>query len=370
MWIEYAQLVFPQVEELSRELPVVLPLGKPLPARPGGLTEGILLPPLPYGFADPLLLDLRDILGSLAQMLREDGFQQLYLWGPLEVDGWQTLQAEIGPLQLPQGPIKVVPIGHTEQHGFHLPLATDTLIVEGLCKGRTDALPAWPYGVSTHRRQFPGTLSLDPRAFEDFFVELSGRLGRSGQTRVVFFLNGHGGNHSFLVNACKFAGERYRDWLTATTFLHTASGAALEQMLHERSSQLMGHACELETSYLLALHPEQVHMDRAVDELDFCQSPEVRMDWLESGALILNPPWSDDSKTGSYGAPRQASAEKGARWLKAARAELQRLLEECQQQWCQREARRSQGWTEGAWRASWQELSARGSVQPPTGGGR
>lgn len=369
MWIEYADLVFPEVETLSRDLPVVLPLGNvSRSGLPPEWEEGIWLPPLPYGFAAPLHLDLRALLGSLGQILREDGFQRLYLLGPLEVEGWSSLAAASPPLELPSGPVCVVPIGHTEQHGFHLPLASDTLIVEGLCRQRSDALPAWPYGVSTHRRQYPGTLSLDPRAFEDFFVEVSGRLGRRGGVQVVFFANGHGGNHSFLVNACKFAGERYPDWLTATTFLHTSSGAILEQMLAERSSTLMGHACELETSYLMALCPEQVRMGWAVDEVDFAQTPEYRMDWLESGALVINPAWSDDTRTGSYGAPSQASAEKGRRWLAGAQAELQRLLEECQLQWSTRQVRRQQGWVEGAWRERWKELSGRSDVATSHGG--
>ena len=371
MWIEYADLVFPQVEALSRDLPVVVPLGNARQSDlPPTLAEGIWMPPVPYGFADPLQLDMRAMLGSLAQCLREDGFQHLYLLGPLEVNGWTTLPASPSPLQLPPGPVCVVPVGHTEQHGFHLPLATDTLIVEGLCDSRSDALPAWPYGVSTHRRQFPGTLSVDPRAFEDFFVEVSGRLGRRGGTEVVFFVTGHGGNHSFLVNACKFAGERYADWLTATTFLHTSSGQALEHLLAERDSAMMGHACELETSYLLALCPDKVHMQWAIDEVDFTQTPEYRMDWLESGALVMNPAWSDDTNTGSYGAPSLSSADKGQRWLRSARDQLQKLLDECQTQWHSRQLRRSEGWLEGAWRNHWKELSDVQSVATQHGGER
>ena len=42
------------------------------------------------------------------------------------------------------------------------------------------------------------------------------------------------------------------------------------------------------------------------------------MDWVEGGALIANPPWSDDTRTGSYGVPSVSSAERGRIWLELA----------------------------------------------------
>ncbi len=57
----------------------------------------------------------------------------------------------------------------------------------------------------------------------------------------------------------------------------------------------MGYACELETSYFLHLRPDLVHMDRAVDEVDFVATPNYTMDWIEGGALIAYPLWTDDT---------------------------------------------------------------------------
>ena len=80
----------------------------------------------------------------------------------------------------------------------------------------------------------------------------------------------------------------------------------------------MGHAGELETSYLLHLRPDLCRMERAVDETDFIATENYFMDWIESGELIANPPWEDDTQTGAYGAGTLATAENGERWLAAA----------------------------------------------------
>lgn len=183
-------------------------------------------------------------------------------------------------------------------------------------------------------------------------MELCGALGKMG-SQVTYLLNGHGGNHSFLVNVCKFAGERFPDSLSATSFLHTSSGAALQKLESLRQSPLMGHACELETSYMLHLHPELVHMEWAVDEEQFLNSSNYRMDWVESGALVLNPPWSDDTQTGTYGRPSCASADRGKLWLEAAAREVEVHLHELRSQWELRMERRRNGWIEGAWRQHW-----------------
>ena len=384
----YEELTWPEVEGLSRDLLWVLPCGAYERARLEAEFPGAgVLPAVPYGFrgSEFELENAWPLLRTMLETLREDGFHRFVMVSP-EPQGWmeeRVLQVaaypvgrrlsrgvsrgvsrelsrglqgglqrglhrgleenpssprgecdgkgECGPGEQPGAPeVTLIPIGHTEQHGPHLPLGTDTYIVDGLSKmltGPIRRLPAWPYGVSTHRREVPGTLSTDPRIFEDFFVELVGKL-----TTPAYLLNGHGGNHSFLVNVVKFCGERYPARFTATSFLHTSSGAALEQLLQERTSTLMGHACELETSYMLALHPHLVHMDRAMDETDFKSTSNYFMDWVESGALIANPPWRQDTQTGTYGAPTQATAEKGRRWLQAAAAELSKHVREIQEQ--------------------------------------
>jgi hypothetical protein len=65
------------------------------------------------------------------------------------------------------------------------------------------------------------------------------------------------------------------------------------------------------------------------------------MDWIEGGALIANPPWEDDTRTGAYGAGSLATAEHGKIWLEAAIAEKVGHVLEIQAQHARRQARRS-----------------------------
>ncbi len=250
--------------------------------------------------------------------------------------------------------VALIPTGHTEQHAFHLPLSTDTLIIDAIARGVEAALPdtivrlpTWPYGVSMHRRQYPATLTIEPRTWEDFFVAVVGQLRERG-LKMAYLINGHGGNHSFLVNVTKFCGDRWPDVFVATSFLHTTSDALTQY----RTSKIggMGHAGELETSYILHLRPDLVHMERAVDEVDFTATPNYYMDWLEGGALIANPPWTDDTISGAYGAATQATAEKGRLWLEAAIEEKVGHVREIIEQQRRREERRAEGWVTGSWR--------------------
>jgi creatinine amidohydrolase len=250
-----------------------------------------------------------------------------------------------------QSKVVLMAVGHTEQHGYHLPLSTDTLIIDAIAQGVEEALPdvilrvpTLPYGVSMHRSQFPGTLGVDGRAWEDFVLEAIEWFVERGFDKF-YLINGHGGNHSFLVNVVKYAGDRWPHIFCATSFLHlTASGYKEIQRLRESVFPGgMGHACELETSFILHLRPDLVHMERAVDETDFIATAEYYMDWVEGGALIANPPWTDDTLTGAYGQPSVATAEKGRAWLAAAIAEkvehVHEIIEQQQRRTVRRQAR-------------------------------
>jgi creatinine amidohydrolase len=333
--------------------------------------QAALLPPVPYGWAGSGLAvpgqTLAALLHNLADSLREDGFTQVYLLTPQDLGlglGLEQIRlfhpsqiaaAAFLPSDDQRSKVVVLPVGHTEQHGFHLPVSTDTLIIESIALGMAAAapqqvccLPVFPYGVSMHRQAFAGTLNCGGRAFEDFWVAVSDVLVGRGFDRL-YLINGHGGNHSFLVNAVKYAGERHRHAFIATSWLYLSGeqGVASLQALRQSPTGGIGHACELETSFILHLRPELVHMERAVDEVDFTSTPNYYMDWVEGGALIANPPWDDDTRTGAYGAGSLGTAEKGRRWLEAAIAEKLEHVGEINEQQIRREARRNAGF--GLW---------------------
>ncbi|EMA40250.1 Creatininase [Halobiforma nitratireducens JCM 10879] len=110
---------------------------------------------------------------------------------------WPDVADSIGDRSL-----AVVPLGSTEQHGPHLPEGTDFLIAEALARAATDrtdhlCTPALPIGVSSHHRQFHGTMWVDPPVFRNFVESFSRNLTAHGIDRIVY-VNAHGGNVSHL----------------------------------------------------------------------------------------------------------------------------------------------------------------------------
>jgi creatinine amidohydrolase len=369
--IHYADLTWPEVVKLPRHWPLLIPLGLeqynlPAIARHLSVDQVILLPPVPYGFQreDGSPLDrlqvrpglLRRVLVGIRRELKTQGFQHvLFINGQgdqgLKDYGLEMLEFPYSnqtEFNWPDGlssRVVVISTGHIEQHGYHLPISTDTLIVEALA-GRLGelapqevfCLPAWPYGVSTHTREFPATLNLGGRVFEDFFLAIVDRLVGLG-VQMIYFSNGHGGNHSFLVNVIKYSGEKFPGVFTATEWLHT-TGPELEQY-RQSSMGGMGHGGELETSYILYLRPDLVHMERATHEVDFISTPNYFMDWVEGGSLIANPPWSDDTVSGIYGDATLGSAEKGQLWLEKAARQKVAIIKEIQEQHSRRNRKRA-----------------------------
>jgi creatinine amidohydrolase len=361
----FDELTWPEIAALPRDTRLVLPLGN-LPDQKTvstlfqtSLPVG-LLPPIPFGWPgsglDVPAAVFAGMVHNLVANLLEDGFTGIHVLVPHDID----LGEDIPQLHLTESALSfpgfsgsdtekvvILPIGHTEQHGYHAPLSTDTLIIEAIGRGTAQAcpqealcLPVFPYGVSTHRRSFPGSFNAGGRVFEDFWLAVVDKLVGRGFTRF-YLMSGHGGNCSFLVNVVKYAGEKYPQIFCATSFLYLSGpqGVAALQAKRQSPAGGMGHACELETSLILHLRPELIHLERAVDELDFISTPSYYMDWIEGGALTANPPWDDDTRTGAYGAGSLGTAEKGKYWLDVAIAEKVGHVAEIHEQYRRRRAR-------------------------------
>jgi creatinine amidohydrolase len=344
MPIIYENLTWPEVAELPRHLPMILPLGKAYSesqiAQALNTDDYILLPALPYGWEGSLVnvgeAMLRQVVAGIFSAPNDEGFTNLIVLhqGKENLHMLGVHQLKIVPenspkeTQLTASPKQVIliPCGHTEQHGYHLPMNTDTVIIGAINEGtaaaipdKAEMLPSLPYGVSMHRDEFAGTFNMGGRVFEDFMLAVVAEFVRQGADRF-YLTSGHGGNGSFLVNIVKYAGERHKGIFAATSFLHTSGRIAypLVQQLRDSKRGGMGHGGELETSYLLHLRPELCKMERVVDEIEFISTPDYYMDWVEGGGLVANPPWGDDTATGAYGAGSLGTAAKGKAWLDVA----------------------------------------------------
>ncbi|MBL8101850.1 MAG: creatininase family protein, partial [Anaerolineales bacterium] len=165
---KYDELTWDAVAELPRDTPLVLPLGSGYNL--DLLTEQLsnppqigLLPVFPFGWRgsglelpEPIFFQY---LANLLDSLRDDGFTRVYCLAPQGIDPQSTFLNHLSsdflrqphlsmsqaqtflPPDSERGKVILIPIGHTEQHGYHLPLSVDTLIIEAIARGTANLLP-------------------------------------------------------------------------------------------------------------------------------------------------------------------------------------------------------------------------------------
>src|SRR5919202_479943 len=105
----------------------------------------------------------------------------------------------------------LIPIGSIEDHGPHLPLNTDNIIVESVCfevaRRASDeilSLPVLPVGFEDHHMDFPGSLTSSMETLLTFFADAAMSLARHGFTHIML-VNGHGSNASLVELAARKA---------------------------------------------------------------------------------------------------------------------------------------------------------------------
>jgi creatinine amidohydrolase len=204
----------------------------------------------------------------------------------------------------------VVPIAAVEQHGRHLPVFTDSLLLGEVVRRAAEALgdrviwtPLLWLGNSHHHMDFPGTLSAGPRTYLDVLGDLIDNLVTHGFRRIVL-LNGHGGNIVPGSQAVFEARQRYRDrdellLLSATYWLLGSKPKQVEPSLVQTE---MGHACEWETSMILRLAPHLVGERSSIEPV-----PQAISFAPASRGWITR----ERSEAGHIGDPRAATPEKG-----------------------------------------------------------
>jgi len=209
----------------------------------------------------------------------------------------------------------VMALGATEQHGLHMPLATDALIGDRLARivaGRLDAFlaPTLRVGCSAHHVGFPGTVSLNEETYHGVIADLVRSL-LSGGFATIVLLPTHGGNFGPLAAALEKLEQNERDRIVALTNLGVLFEIA---QIGEREygvplAEGGLHAGEWETSMMLAIHPELVHMDGA--EAGFTG------DMQEAVASMFTGGVASISENGAIGDPGRATVEHGERYWSA-----------------------------------------------------
>lgn len=209
------------------------------------------------------------------------------------------------------GGIGVLPFGALEQHGPHLPLATDTLTAEHVARGVAEALdavllPAIPYGETWNNAGYPGTVSLAPATVAAIASDIARAVTGAG-ARALVVVNGDWGNRAPLAAAASALDEGGIRMLVLDYPGYEEAADAVQQSPRAAPGLSIRHAEEIETSTTLAIAPELVRRDREVAEY-----PRFPADF-GTRPMQLHP----FSRSGVFGDPRPATAQKGRAVLDA-----------------------------------------------------
>jgi len=231
---------------------------------------------------------------------------------------------DLGP-QFEGSSLALVPVGSTEQHGPHLPLATDHLIAQAFAREATDrtghvCTPTITVGVSPHHRQFHGTMWVDADAFREYVESFTRNLAYHGIDRVVY-VNAHGGN----VKHLREVGRCLRDEETmyAIEWMWNESIPDLVDDLFEYNGP---HGGPKETALVQHLRPKLVHDDRLSEARDGGLLEATEAKRRTYGARTAYDT-IESSDNGVFGDQTDATAEKGERLFEAATEQLVALCD-------------------------------------------
>jgi creatinine amidohydrolase len=221
----------------------------------------------------------------------------------------------------------VIPVAALEQHGHHMPLFTDSMLLGEVVRRATAVVdpqkvlfaPLLWLGNSEHHLDFPGTMTAAPRTYLDLINDMAENFLFHGFKRIVF-VNGHGGNHVPGQQATFELRQRHRTQadllLLWITYWETAKPDA-KSIKFEQTR--MGHACEFETSMMLRLNPHLVGDLSNLQTVDFVTpfDPGGNRAWITK----------DRTAAGHIGMPQHATAEKGEVLFQTFSAGLAKLIE-------------------------------------------
>lgn len=224
--------------------------------------------------------------------------------------------------------VALVPVGATEQHGPNLAMGTDYVIAHRFCQKiasemypQAVVVPPVSVGVSYHHMGFAGTLTVSPETLIAICSDIARSLKSHGIQHVLF-VNGHNGNSATLnVAATKI---RYDlDMHTAIAFWFQQASDVVKGA---GKTERFGHACEVETSVLLALAEDMVRKD----DLEAGDLTPVTLKHAFNNQPFFHTvpmPFDQQTRNGVFGDARLADQETGERIVEAAVARTVAFLD-------------------------------------------
>lgn len=234
---------------------------------------------------------------------------------------WSELSAENLRKRAADGALVLLPVASTEQHGPHLPTGVDAYQCAFVCEAAARLMAAqgqpvvvaptlW-MGLAEHHVAFGGTFSLSLSTYHALLRELLRSIKRAGFHKTVI-VNGHGGNIAALQALTTDLTLESEMALGVTTFFALATDAFAQTLDDQKA---VHHACEAETSMMMALRPDLVLMERL---------SEAHGPYNADGSSPLNRPlnswrsFKDITPSGVIGDARRATPEKGRKLTEAA----------------------------------------------------
>ena len=217
---------------------------------------------------------------------------------------------------LPEDTVAILPTAAIEQHGPHLPVGVDTLIMNGMldrlratCPEDLNVviLPVQAVGKSNEHLDVPGTLTLDAATALTAWTQIGLSIARAGVRRVAL-ANSHGGNLDLVSILSREL--RVRAGMLAVKFQWGAFGTP-PGSFSDREKSFGIHGGDYETSVMLHLHPDLVDMGAA---RDFVSAAET-WDIPPTGPISRGWMASDLSDAGTVGEAHLATADKGRQAL-------------------------------------------------------
>lgn len=240
---------------------------------------------------------------------------------------WANLKAHELRRLADEDAVVLLPVGAIEQHGPHLPVQVDTRLageVSVRASRKASAtrpaitLPVVWHGLSEHHMVFGGTITLEFDAFHQVLRGIARSVARHGFSKILI-VNGHGGNHIACQTIAQELHLEFGAMVVAATYWHEAA-ERFAPLLEDQDN--VQHACEAETSMMLALVP---HL---VDDSDLAGARGGEEGWfLSKGKSAFR--WHNLAQithNGTIGDPAKATAEKGEKLLEAAGDALSDLI--------------------------------------------
>lgn len=221
--------------------------------------------------------------------------------------------------------LSVLPWGSCEPHNLHLPYGTDTFAATKIAEisakkaiekgAKVIVLPTIPIGVNSNSLSFPLTLHLAPTTQLSILKDIIWSL-ENHKIYKLLILNSHGGN-DFKPIIRELYGKT-KVWISLLDWWNVRKDV-IEKVCEDKGGE---HANEAETSWMMYLYPELVHLEWADDG----KVNKSCLNSIEKREIWITRPWHLLTKNSGYGNPKKATFQKGKEIVEKATDRIAEII--------------------------------------------